>query len=275
VEQAIGAGLAKLPEEIAVRPIAEKAWNQMSLPREVSKGMWLCLRPESLFVSSLNGTGKSLGTVVTVSARPQMILSAAAPAPAAQALPTLRILPRSALAPRFSMDFTAEVSLAHADSMLTEILAQHPYKAGSREVVVTSARIYASGGKAVLGLGLEKPFVGTVYVLGHPVFDTAARVLTFDSLDFSLSTSSALAKSADWLLHGTFREALGKMARIDFTSQLGDISKKLAKLDIPAGDGVSLHGAVDRIVPSEVTISGQALRVHVRTEGQLQVDVGR
>lgn len=275
VEEAVNNGLAKLPEAIAVRPIAEKAWNQLVIPREIGKGMWLCVRPESLFVASLNGTGKTLSTIVTVSARPQMLLSAAAPVLETPALPTMRILPRSSLTPRFSMDFTTEVSLPHADSMLTAILSAKPYKAGSREIVVTSGKVYASGGKAVLGIGLKKPFEGSVYVLGHPVFDTAAKALTFDSLDFSLSTSSALAKSANWLLHGTFKEALGNMAKIDFTKQLGDVSKKLAKLEIPAGEGVFLRGAVDRIVPSAVAISGQALRVHVRAEGQLQVDVGR
>jgi hypothetical protein len=275
VEEAINNGLAKLPEAIAVRPIAEKAWNQLVLPREIGKGMWLCVRPESLFVSSLTGTGKSLGTIVTVSARPQMILSSTAPVLEKPALPTMRILPRSTLTPRFSMDFTTEVSLAHADSMLTAILSAKPYKAGSREVVVTSGKIYASGGKAVLGIGLKKPFEGNVFVLGRPVFDTAIKAMSFDSLDYSLSTSSALVKSANWLLHGTFRDALGQMAKIDFTTQLGDVSKKLAKLDIPAGEGVFLRGGVDRIVPSAVAISGQALRVHVRAEGLLQVDVGK
>lgn len=275
VEEAIAKGLEKVPEAIAVRPIAEKAWGQLVLPREVSKGMWLCVRPESLFVSSLQGTGKTLGTIITVSARPQMILSASAPELEKPVLPAMRVLPRSSLVPRFSMDFTTEMALPYADSLLTSILSAKPYQAGGKEIVVTSGKIYASGGKAVLGLGFKKPFEGNVFVLGRPVFDTAARSLTFDSLDYSLSTASYLAKSANWILKGTFKEALGKMARVDFNKQLGEAGKKLAKLEIPAGEGVFLRGGVDRIVPDAVEISGQALRVHVRAEGLLTVEVGK
>jgi len=274
VEEAIAAQLEKLPETIAVRPIAEKAWNQLVLPREVNKGMWLCMRPESLSVSRLVGTGKVLATTVTVAARPQMILSSTAPVLEKPALPRIRNVAQ-APASNFSVDFTAELGLPYADSLLTSILSAKPYQAGSREVVVKTGKIYASGGKAVLGIGLMKPFEGNVYVLGVPVFDTAAQMLRFDSLDFSLSTSSTLAKSANWLLHGTFKDALGGMAKVDFAKQLSDIRQKLSKLDIPAGEGVYLRGGMNRVVPSAVAISANSLRVHVRAEGQMRVDVGK
>jgi Domain of unknown function (DUF4403) len=274
VEEAIAAQLEKLPETIAVRPIAEKAWNQLVLPREVNKGMWLCMRPESLSVSRLVGTGKVLATTVTVAARPQMILSSTAPVLDKPALPRIRNVAQ-APASNFSVDFTAELGLPYADSLLTSILSAKPYQAGSREVVVKTGKIYASGGKAVLGIGLMKPFEGNVYVLGVPVFDTAAQMLRFDSLDFSLSTSSTLAKSANWLLHGTFKDALGGMAKVDFAKQLADIRQKLSKLDIPAGEGVYLRGGMNRVVPSAVAISANSLRVHVRAEGQMRVDVGK
>ena len=274
VEEAIAAQLEKLPETIAVRPIAEKAWNQLVLPREVNKGMWLCMRPESLSVSRLVGSGKVLTTTVTVAARPQMLLSTTAPVLDKPTLPRIRNVAQ-APASNFSVDFTAELGLPYADSLLTRQLSAKPYKAGSREVVVRSGRIYASGGKAVLGLGLTKPFEGSVYVLGVPVFDTAAQMLRFDSLDYSLSTSSFLAKSANWVLHGTFKETLGSLAKVDFAAQLSDIRQKLSKLDIAAGDGVFLRGGMTRVVPSAVAISAGALRVHVRAEGQMRVDVGK
>lgn len=274
VEEAISAQLAKLPEAFAVRPVAEKAWAQLSQPREVAKGMWLCARPESLSVSGVSGSGKTVTTVVTMAARPQMLLSEAAPVLDRPALPPIRTVAQ-APSPRFSMDFTAEIPLAHADSLLTAILSAHPYRSGSHEAVVKSGRIYASGGKAVLGLGLTKPFAGDVYVLGVPVFDTVGAALAFDSVDYSLSSSSALARTADWLLHGTFRSQVAKAAKVDFGKQLAGIRQKLSKLEMPAGDGVTLRGGVQRVVPTSVDISATALRVHVRAEGTVQVDVGR
>ena len=131
---------------------------------------------------------------------------------------------------------------------------------------------YGKGAKIVGGvtpgrLGRE--------VHGVPVFDTAAQMLRFDSLDYSLSTSSFLAKSANWVLHGTFKETLGSLAKVDFAAQLSDIRQKLSKLDIAAGDGVFLRGGMTRVVPSAVAISAGALRVHVRAEGQMRVDVGK
>jgi len=51
--------------------------------------------------------------------------------------------------------------------------------------------------------------------------------------------------------------------------------QKLSKIEMPAGDGVTLRGGVQRVVPTSVDISATALRVHVRAEGTVQVDVGR
>ncbi|MGC8016103.1 DUF4403 family protein, partial [Salmonella enterica] len=75
------------------------------------------------------------------------------------------------------------------------------------------------------GLTLSQPIAGEIYALAKPVFDLEKNELRFENVDFTLESSSLLARSADWMLHGTLRESIEQKAHIRFDDALKDLLK--------------------------------------------------
>ena len=73
----------------------------------------------------------------------------------------------------------------------------------------------------MLGLRLQQPINAEIFLLGKLVLDTNKNEMSLQDIEFELATSSLLAKSANWMLHGTFKNLIAEKARFSFDKDIG------------------------------------------------------
>ena len=76
------------------------------------------------------------------------------------------------------------------DVAINEKLANKPFDAGGRQVLINSLKLYGSGDNAVLALRLQKPIDAEIFLLAKPVLDIEKNELHLENVDFALATSS-------------------------------------------------------------------------------------
>ena len=267
VQKAITQAVQRIPDAIQVRPMAEKAWKEMCKPRNVLPGVKLVARPESLSVSPLTGNGKTLFSSITVRARPTLTDSVI-PSDSARKLPPIRIEPPGDGV--FHLEAQASIPLAVIDSLMTASLSGKVFDAGGRTVKIAKARLYGGGEKAVLGITLVLPFEGDIFLKGKPLFDSASNKVLLSEVDFDMQTRSFLANSADFLLHGTIKDAIAKAAVVDISKYM----PKLADLRIPAGDVGEVEIALQSLRPMGISLEQDRLAAWLQTDGKAVFKVG-
>ena len=256
-------------KQFNLKSMLAKAWPELNEPREIQPGVWLLMQPEGVGLADIKGSGRSVSTAVSVMARPQ-IVTGAKPVRLAPPLPK----PQRLTAPvdSFNLALRGDIGLDTANTLLNEKLAGKPFVAGGREVLIESIRLYGSGDKAVLGLKLQKPIVAEVYMLGRPVLDVAANEMRLEDVEFELSTSSFLARTANWMLHGTFKDAIQQNARFNFDKDLAETLKDFRDYRQDLGYGMSLRVQVASVKPQGVFFTPTDLKALVLVDGKLALE---
>jgi hypothetical protein len=267
VEAAITQAVKRIPEAIRIRPLADQVWHQLQTPRLVLPGIWLVVRPESLSLGPLSGSGKVLETTVSLRARPALTDSVRA-SDTGRILPPLRV--EATADGDFHLDAQASVPERTIDSLLTATLSGRDFDAGGRVVRISGARLYGGGDKAILGLTLVEPIQGDIFLRGRPEYDSSAKTLRLADLEFDLQTRSYLAKTADFLLHGKILYALRKAAAVDLRRFL----PQLADLRIPAGEAGEVRVSLQDLKPVGLSLEGGRLQAWLRAQGRAVVKVG-
>lgn len=265
VSQAINDNLRQL----GLKAILAKAWPELNEPRELEKNVWLLLQPEGLGLADIKGNGRTVSTAVSVQARPQVVTGdkprlSPPPLPKPQRLTT----PQDS----FNIALRGDIGLDTANALLNEKLAGKPFEAGGREVLIDHIRFYGSGDKAVLGLKLQKPIVAEVFMLGRPVLDVATNEMRLENVEFELSTSSFLARTANWMLHGTFKEAIQENARFNFDKDLAETLKDFRDYRQDLGYGMALRVQVGSVKPQGIYFTPTDLKAVVLVDGKLGLE---
>jgi hypothetical protein len=267
VQGAVTQAVQRIPEAIQLRPMAEKAWKAMAQPRRVLPGLLLLVRPDSVTASPLGGSGKTMQAVLTVFAQP-VLTDSLSPSDTLKPLPPIRIAPPAGDA--FQLEAVTSVPLAVVDSLLSATLSGRTFDAGGRVVKIAKARLYGGGDRAILGVTLVRPFAGEIFLKGRPMYDSAAGTVRLSEVDFDLQTRSFLTKTADFLLHGTIKDAIAKAAVFDISKFL----PRLADLRIPTGDVGEAAISLQRLRPMAISLDKDHLRAWLGAEGRAVYKVG-
>lgn len=261
----IDSAVETIPDRIQIRPLAEQAWSDLSRPRQIHPGMFLSVRPESLKVAPLRGSGKVLRTAVLLTARPRISSDSL---DSSRALPYIRV---DATPDRgFQLDLGASLPLALVDSTLTSLLASRTFQADGRNVRILGARLQGGGDRAVLAVRFAEPFEGEVFLRGSPVYDSTLDAIRFEGLDFDLASRDFLVRTAAFLLHGSIRESIAAASVIP----LGTALEPLQDLSFEATEGIRLHVDVERLLPLGISIDEGMLRAWVRAQGRCVLAAG-
>ncbi|RZU47443.1 uncharacterized protein DUF4403 [Fluviicoccus keumensis] len=272
VQTLVTAAITDNLKQFGLKAMLGKAWPTLNEPRELQKNVWLLLQPESVGLADIKGNGRLVTTAVSVQARPQIVTGDKPRLP----LPPQPQPQRLTSTPdTFFIALRGDIGLDTANALLNEKLVGKPFDAGGREVLIESLRFYGSGDKAVLGLKLQKPIAAEVYLLGKPVLDTDTNEMRLEDVTFELSTSSFLARSANWMLHGTFRDAIQEKARFNFDKDLADVLKDFRDYRQDLGYGMNLRLQVASVKPQGVFFTPTELKALVLVDGKLGIDSGK
>lgn len=257
-------------KQVGLKSMLAKSWPQMNAPQEIDKNIWLLLQPEKIGLTDIAGSGRYVKTNINIVARPQ-IITGEKPKRALPVMPQPQRLTKTN--DGFSLALRGDIGLDLANRKLNEKLANKPFDANGRQVLITSLNLYGSGDKTVLALKLQKPIEAEIYLLAQPVLDVEKNELRLENVDFELSTSSFLASTADWLLHGTFKDTIAEKARFSFDNDLADTLKQFRDYRQDLGYGATLRAQIGRVRPQGVYFTPTDIKAFVVVEGKLGVDV--
>lgn len=265
VQQVIDDAVAKLPEAIRIRPMAERTWAEAAKPISLSPGVFLAVRPDTLFLGPLRGNGRFLNTSFALFAHPRITADST---DSVTPMPPLRV--ENSPDKGFRIDLQAKLPLPLVDSTLSTLLRAMPLENGGKPVRIERARIYGGGEKAVVAITFAEPFKGEVFLRGEPEYDSIADAIRFVRLDFDLASSSFLMKTAATLLHGTIRQSIEKAAVLP----LGQFLPSLSDRDFRIAEGVGARISVSRLRPLGISLDDSTLQAWMRSEGSANINVG-
>ncbi len=253
-----------------LRPLAERVWRQLQEPVMLDSGVWLAMSPATAAAAPIAGQGMLATTSIMMTATPSVSFGARPAAPQ-RALPKLE---QARPTTGFQVAVDGEISFDEATRQLARAFRGKRQKVGGREVTVEDIRVFGSGDMAVLELHLSGDLDGTLYLAGRPVYDDASGALILSDLDYSLETGQMLARAADWLYHGSFRETIAQQARMTLTRKLGEVRQRIERsLNRVLAPGATLVGKVGSVRPVGVYVTPKSFRARVAIDGTLRLDM--
>lgn len=205
VDRAVERALAKAPTNIDLAARVDRVWRRLQRAHSLTPGSWLILRARSLAIAPVRGRGTVLSTRLSLRAQPKVIIGSK-PVATTTAMPDVTIgSPR----PRIELALRARLSFEAAAQQFAAV-------PGVRRV-----RLYDSRGKLAVGVSLNKPVRGTVYMIGTPIYDPGAATLSMPDLDFTSESRAALVGKMDARALATLARGLRRAAvfKLDETTQ--------------------------------------------------------
>ncbi|MBK9186990.1 MAG: DUF4403 family protein [Moraxellaceae bacterium] len=233
-------------KQVGFKALLTQIWPVMSEPKSLEKDVWLLLQPEKIGLTDIVGTGRYLKTNLSLTARPQ-IVTGDKPRVVMPIMPAPQRLITSG--DSFYVAFRGDIGLDTANRLLNEQLANKPFDAGGKTVLINSLQLYGSGDKAVLGLRLQQPINAEIFLLGKLVLDANKNEMRLDDIEFELATTSLLAKSANWMLHGTFKNAIAQKARFSFDKDMSNVLADFKDYRQSLGYGATLKAQIAQVRP--------------------------
>ncbi|MBK7299407.1 MAG: DUF4403 family protein [Moraxellaceae bacterium] len=259
-------------KQVGFKALLTQIWPVMSEPKSLEKDVWLLLQPERIGLTDIVGTGRYLKTNLSLTARPQ-IVTGDKPRVVMPIMPAPQRLITSG--DSFYVAFRGDIRLDTANRLLNEQLANKPFDAGGKTVLINSLQLYGSGDKAVLGLRLQQPINAEIFLLGKLVLDANKNEMRLDDIEFELATTSLLAKSANWMLHGTFKNAIAQKARFSFDKDMSNVLADFKDYRQSLGYGATLKAQIAQVRPQGVFFTTNDIKAFVIVEGKLALEVNQ
>ncbi|MDD3877852.1 MAG: DUF4403 family protein [Bacteroidales bacterium] len=167
-----------------------------------------------------------------------------------------------------NFDAATDIARRHLKDTILEINT-------NRSVKIDDISFMGFGSKIYTKVVLSRSINGTVYFIGTPAYNRETKEIYFADFDYDLRSKNALFKSADWILHGTFKRTIEKQFRYNVTDDFNEIKilvdKSLMDYDF---DGIfTLNGRLDSLDIHDVFVEPNGLRLIIDAKGRSKIKI--
>jgi len=262
----------QVSKNLDIKPLVQSAWNTLQQPILLNKELdaWLKIRPHELVMTPLQTKGNNLRFALGLKAETETHIGNAPAKDAAGKIPNLKVA--SSINEAFQVSLTSLVSYATITRLAKEQAVGKTFEEGKRKITITGLDVYGKDEKLVVAVDMTGSITGRIFLMGKPVYDPSTTRLILQEVDYSLETRSSLAKTADWLMHGTFVKMMTPYFQVSVAEQLGQARKAVQdNLNRPVSKGVVLSGKLDKLEPDQVRITTDGVQAIIKATGSLQV----
>jgi hypothetical protein len=201
-------------------------------------------------------------------ARPLIVVG---PRPAIDAKPLPDLEAADQIIPGFRVRAEAELDYASATMQLTEALGGKTFDTEKGPLTIQTAAITGAQGKALLELDVKGVVTGILTLQGRPVI-TAEGLVKLEDLDFALSSSGWLTKTAAWLFKSKIRRTLQEKSTVLIGQQFKDMMALAhEQLNRTLAPGLEMKGQLKEVRLESILAGPTAFRVVARIEGEAEV----
>jgi hypothetical protein len=275
----------RLPEEVKIKPAAEKLWAKAWQPIKVGKKpqAWLLLSPERALVGQPVAANGTITIALGVEARARVVLGDR-PADVTNVPPLPS--PGRLTAPSNRFSFIVPVTLPYQEAATLALarLTKKPPHVGHTVVKFTKLEILPSGQDVIVSTRFcvaqsWDPFgwfdsCGTGYLRGVPRFDPATGTIRIADVHYDVATEGVLLTAMKYLAGDELGKALEQ-------NLVFSVAKDLSKLDDevktalakPQGRGIQIHGEVESFGTPTLTWTDTGFLAIFPAEGKVSVDL--
>lgn len=259
-------------KNLNLKPMVQQAWNTLSTPIEVSRDLkaWLKIKPKELVMTPLSTKNNNLRFALGLRAETETVIGQAPTKEAPAKVPNLKQVPT--VNETFQVSLTSLVTYTMLKELAAAQVVGKTFEEGSRKITVTALDVYGKDNQLVVAVDMIGSLKGKIYLMGKPAYDPATTSLVLRDVDYSLETRNALAKTADWLMHGQFVKMMTPYFKASVADQLNQAKAVIqTHLNKPVAKGVSLKGNLGKLDPDQILVTEQGVQALIRASGSLQV----
>jgi hypothetical protein len=256
-----------IPVAADFRPLADSLWRSFLEPTALDSlgTLWMLLEPEAVRVTPFVGAGVNITTTMVLYARPR-IVAGARPAVRARPLPPLTL----GTAPAdFIVPVTVELPFAELSRRATELMIAETAK---QSVKVDTVFVRGAGDTITVDLAVSGALRGRLGLVSRVRWDSVARELRLDDLDWSLQSRGALSRVKATLAAPLVSLAVRRATsggKVPLGAQLDSARTELmVKLNGQLAPGVVMGSSVREVQIVEVGTTATAIVVRARLTGQ-------
>jgi len=236
---------------------------------------WLKLVPKEAIMAPFDAKGGKLRLVMGISAMAETQLGdkpMVAPNPN---LPNLRLVAKPD--ERFDVALLARIPWAEARRLALEQVRDttFQFQNGKYTLKILDLEIYGQGEQMIVGATIAGTVQGKIFFKGVPVYNTATQSVIITKLDYDLQTKNKLAKSADWLMHGSFIKTIEPYFQMSVEPQLAYARQAMRQslLQNKIRKDITLNGQLDNIQPEAIYVVPEGLNVVVNASGKVAIQI--
>ncbi len=193
-------------------------------------------------------------------------------------LPDLRFV--ESLSSGYSITAPIDISYTTLETLAKpHVEKSHTLKGVDTEIQTLS--LYGSGTHLAAGVVFRMPGLGAmgqIYLLGTPIYDETAQVLSVMDFDYTLTTQGLLIEIAKVAGAGFFpnlRETIEGRLTFPLEARLDALREQLtaAIAERPIGSYVVLRGTVETMTPEALYLTQTGVRIPVRLQGALTTEI--
>ncbi len=268
--------LAKLDSSIAkisIEKPVDELWDKLQTPISIAKGqLWFRIRPQDVALGPITATDSTLTARLDLQAKPRI---------RAGERPPNGTLPLPPLGRTRAIIDTADVFMegtlyyAAANRVLEKQIIGKSIGKGWRRVKIENVVARPAGnGKMLLAVTLSGAANGTVYVVGTPTLDSAAKTITVPDLAFDVKSEGYLENAAGWLLNGPLLGEVRDEATLPVEELLDDVVQIVNKeINRPLAEGIYLRGELSDAHALSVRAQQRGVIVDAKGLGRIWLEI--
>lgn len=271
LQKSISALVSKqINEQFPLKSYLSKAWAVAQKPVLLEKNhhAWLMLSPKEVILTPFQAhnnratLGMGINTYAELVIGPEPADAGQTPLPPLQRVNTLNR--------EFHLSMKADLFYREIVAILSPLILGKDFGSDGNSVIVKNFDLYGNGDRIIVRLETGGDLAGSFYLTGKPLFDPRTNLFSVEEVDFDMNSESLLLTSADWFLHGSFRERLHEKLRLDLSARINEAREMAHKGlgNIELAEHVFLRGSVTDLGLREVLVLKDRIALRLRAKGE-------
>ncbi len=216
--------------KVSLEKAVTKVWQKIQKPIVINRReqlVWLKFKPIRFEMGTITTDSSNLLIEGRLLATTETLIGDNPPYTIDSVLP--RLVKRRQLSNDAYVYMLSEIPYKDINTIVNEKLAAKVFKISGHRLKVVGAEIWGCGPNLVLHLQVRGGVKGDIYFQGTPQYDPVTQQLVIQNFDFEVKTGEMLLASADWLMHGTFKEQMQDALSINLGDKVSKIPQVIMK----------------------------------------------